>query len=789
MKANRVCRLGAAVVAFLAAGAGDVRGQSLPPPPVSPVPVAGYEYDVLGNVTKKVQAPGAGGFNFATTNTYDGLNRLKDSTNAKSGKIQFGYNGREDLTQVTDPRNLVTQYPRNGLGDATSLVSPDTGTATHTYDAAGNLATRADSRGVLATYSYDALNRLTGVVYSQSGQTSQSFGWSYDQTGAGYANGIGRLTSTSHPGGSAQYAYDTQGRLTSETQRVNAAAGANASQITHTVGYGYDAAGNLSSITYPSGRKLAITYTDGVPSALGLAKDTSSTPATLIGAIQWEPFGGVKSWQWQMNAGPQAHERLYDSAGRLVRQRLGSNLRDIAYDAGDRITSYSHYDATTGAAQASLDQGFSYDELGRLTGITTASASWTIGYDANGNRTSVTLNGTTSTYTTASTSNRLTSTTNPARSFGYDNAGNTTSDTYTASYNLAGRLATLTKAGTTATYTVDGNGRRVRKFDSSGAASTIVFVYDQGGQLLGEYDSNGNAIREYVWMGSTPIAVFTPDPANSANPPIVYYIHADHLDTPRLVLDKDNNQRWSWFAEPFGTTVPNSNPQSLGAFTLNLRFPGQYADQEAGLFYNYYRDYDASTGRYAQSDPIGLAGGINTYSYVGGNPLLYVDPNGLQAIPLPPIPMPGVPNPSADANRALAEQLDRLLRGNQDEERKRTYQTYTRYNPTTGKCYSGRTSGYDDPQTNITYRAMGQPLLNAEGFLPPVLDRSSESYSAIRGREQRLIDVNGGAQSAGGASRNMINGISPWNPRRPFYLNDALMEFGVPVPAGNCTCQ
>jgi len=151
-----------------------------------------------------------------------------------------------------------------------------------------------------------------------------------------------------------------------------------------------------------------------------------------------------------------------------------------------------------------------------------------------------------------------------------------------------------------------------------------------------------------------------------------------------------------------------------------------------------------------------------------------------------PIPVPGVPNPSADAQQQLAQQLTDALRRAFPE---RTYQSYTRYNPRRGKCYSGRTSGYDDPLTKIRKRALGQPLLNAEGFLPPVLDRSSTNRGAIRGREQQLIDINGGARSVGATSRNMINGISPMNPFGDAYLDEATDEFGIPVPAENCTCQ
>jgi RHS repeat-associated protein len=107
-------------------------------------------------------------------------------------------------------------------------------------------------------------------------------------------------------------------------------------------------------------------------------------------------------------------------------------------------------------------------------------------------------------------------------------------------------------------------------------------------------------------------------------------VHVDHLNTPRLVADATGTTVWRWDQqEPFGVSPPDKNPSGLGVFDFPLRHPGQYDDPETGLFYNYFRDcYDPVLGRYCQSDPIGLRGGINTYAYVHGNPLAYVDPTG-----------------------------------------------------------------------------------------------------------------------------------------------------------------
>ena len=163
---------------------------------------------------------------------------------------------------------------------------------------------------------------------------------------------------------------------------------------------------------------------------------------------------------------------------------------------------------------------------------------------------------------------------------------------------------------------------------AGGTTPVVVNQRQNGGQwhLLGTYTLDPGQ-NHGVDLESSTAGTVAADAirivADSATPQNVAYIHADHLATPQKMTDPSGTVVWDRDALPFGQTA-----SLTGTGELPLRFPGQYYDDETGLYYNYFRDYDPSTGRYIQSDPIGLAGGLNTYAYVGGNPINATDPYG-----------------------------------------------------------------------------------------------------------------------------------------------------------------
>ncbi|MHA6897044.1 RHS repeat-associated core domain-containing protein [Ralstonia pseudosolanacearum] len=753
-----------------------------------------YAYDTVGNLTQITDPRG-----LVTTFSYDALGRRTQvqgppATPGGGAPVTlFNYDGQDRVRQITDPRSLVTTYTVDGLGNTTRQQSPDTGTTSAIYDVAGNLTRRTDARGKITRYRYDAVNRMTHAVFA----SGTPIAFTYDGGKHPEPNDIGHLTHISDESGQTRWRFNGFGNVVRKTQSTTANGETKKQVVAYAYGTSGSSTGHVTSLTYPSGGVVAYSYDVGGRIA-GLTLTTAKGSVALLSNIQYQPFGKPTGWTWGNGT---AYTRSFDLSGRLTQFPLGATTgtgatpnglsRTVNYDAASRITAYTHTDTSgsTGSSTATAaNQTFGYDDQDRLTSYLPANSSQSYSYDANGNRTGQTIGGASYTQTIDPKSNRQTASTGPAATKNsYDAAGNLTSDgTTTYSYSDRGRLASVTKSGTTTSYLYNGLGQRVVKSGSNVPTGATRYVYDEADHLIGEYDQSGNAIEETVYLGDTPIAT-----VKNGTP---YYIYADQIDTPRVITDTNNLMVWRWDqTDPFGATLPDENPTSLGSFTYNLRFPGQVYDAETGKHYNANRDYDPLTGRYIEADPIGLNGGQwSTYSYVGGAPLANSDPSGLQAIPFP-IPQGPIAGINAPSSKELADRLATKMGEMVNElTRQRTYQTYTRYNPRTGQCYSGRTSGYEDPLTNIRNRAYGQPLLNAEGFLPPELDKSSENPYEIRGREQLLIDRNGGAQSAGGDSRNMINGISPWNLRGKFvYIPAAKIRWGdlpARAPGGSCTC-
>lgn len=546
-----------------------------------------FGYDANGSPTTTVAPLGR-----SSTNVYDELNRLRQVTDPLNGNTVYGYDALDNLTQVTDPRNLVTSYQYDGLGDLKQLTSPDTGVTAYTHDSAGNLKTQTDARSKVGTYTYDALNRVSQLAYPDRAVT-----FSYD---AG-TYGKGRLTGASDVNQSMDWVYDAQGRVTSKSQAVGT--------VTRTVGYVYTN-DRLTTLTSPSGQSITYSY-DMVGRVSGIT--INGTP--LLSSVLYDPFGPVRSWQWGNGT---YTNRTRDQDGKLTNYD-SAGFVSYGYDDAFRIT------GRTDAAAGGQNWTFGYDSLDRLNSGVRSGLNRGWAYDANGNR--LTQTGTdTGTYAISGTSNRIASIAgSPARTYGYDAAGNTTGfGTITLTYQDDGRLKQSQNGSTVRVYVYNALGQRAAKKNGT---SFTRYVYDEAGQLIGEYDDTGGLVNETVWLGDIPVAVLTPKTGGGVD---VWYIHSDVLNTPKKITrPSDNALRWRWDPDPFGTNQPNQNPASLGTFTYNLRFPGQYYDSETGLSYNYFRDYDPAIGRYVQSDPIGLAGGINTYGYVSSNPVAQVDPRGL----------------------------------------------------------------------------------------------------------------------------------------------------------------
>jgi RHS repeat-associated protein len=526
-------------------------------------------------------------------------------------KTSYTYDALDRVTQVTDPSNLNTTYSYDGLSNPTGQVSPDTGATARTFDAAGNVLTRTDAKGITATMTYDALNRLLTVSYPDS---TQNITYAYDEpnstTGCSTSYPVGRLTRIIETAVTTVYCYDARGNVIQKQQITPTG--------TDTTGYAVTAAGRLSGIVYPDSTLVSYSRDgDGRISSISVTPPTGSAN-TVVSGVTYQPFGPVSGYT--LGNGQQI-TRTYDANYRLTDLTSPAFNLHVARDAMGDITAIGN---SPGASPAT--ETYSYDPLYRLTAVTEVNGTTleSVTYNQTGDRLAKTGgNLATGAYSYNPSTHQLVATGNAARAV--DANGNTTSiseagSTYGFGYNDRNRMSVAQLGGSTiANYTYNALNQRIQKIANS---ATERYDYNEGSQILSEY---GAINRDYIWMDGIPVANVDTSGATST----LAYVTADQLGTPRAIADGVGNIEWqnAYQGNPWNEQAPTSS-----GYVYNLGFPGQYFDSETGLSYNVNRDYDAGTGRYIESDPLGILGGqASTFAYVDNYPLNKIDTIGLCA--------------------------------------------------------------------------------------------------------------------------------------------------------------
>jgi len=537
-----------------------------------------YGYDAYGNITTQIKTEL--GVTYTTGNSYDAGNRV---------------------TSITYPDGRVLNYTRDVLGRIASVTTTVNG---QPQTVVGNRGYRPDGLVTAETYG----NNLNATrVYDTKGQLRELYVGSVDTRLFGYDLN-GNLTSTQALPQVGAYLYDALDRLTQD-------------QITTTgttiTTFGYDANGNRTSEN--SGTYIYLVASNRLSS-------TPSGSVTVNNAGQTLSDGSGRSY-------------IYNAAGQVQQVTLGGTTGNYLYDYRNLRT------RKTVGGQSTV---YHYDLAGRLLAETQATGPLVRAYLYADDTPVAQIDLVTvlppevildnpqavftGTWPTAMSlpgfygSNYQTNAKGP----GKDKAVWTPNLPSAGSYQVYARWVAAGSHARNAPFTIK---------HSAGSATVLVNQRLNGGQwiLLGTYSfsagtagtvtltdkANGTVIADAVKLVPT---------GGGTTQEALRYLHTDHLNTPRLATDAAQQVLWRWDGGAFGETVPNNDPDGDGNLTtVNLRYPGQYFDAETGLHYNWYRYYEPKIGRYITSDPIGLRGGLNTFTYVSNNPLRWIDPTGLDA--------------------------------------------------------------------------------------------------------------------------------------------------------------
>jgi RHS repeat-associated protein len=555
--------------------------------------VTSYQYDADRNQTQVTDANG-----HVTTNTYDLDNELTKVTRANSTTLQYAYDADGNQTTQADGLGHTTTYAYDPLNRLISLTDPLNRVTSYAYDPAGNRTSQTAPGSLVTTYTYDAANELTHVSYSD-GQTP-AVSYSYDVNG--------RRTGMTDGTGTSTYSYDSLGRLTGSTDGAG-----------HALGYGYDLAGRLTTITYP-GASQTVT-------------------------------------------------RSYDAAGRMVSVSdwLGHTTR-FSYDKAGELTFIAYPNHVVGV--------LGYDHAGELIGqqysyapcASPCKVAWkplvgfNYAYDPAGQLVSTTPNGIATPsevygYTSINQLANVSPSGGSTVSYAYDAADEPTQlGPATLTTDAAGDVTRLVQGATTTNYTYNTRGDRTQAALSGGA--TVTYSYDQSNQLTGiaglasgsvTYHYNGDGLRMSKMVGAASLESFAWDRAEGLPLMLVdgalsfvtgpggapleqisgsgggaqaLYFLSDQLGSTRALADGNGAIAATYTYNAYGATIATT-----GSAMTPMRFAGQYLDSESGLYYLRARLYDPTTAQFLTRDPL-VPLTKQPYLYAGDDPLNQTDPSG-----------------------------------------------------------------------------------------------------------------------------------------------------------------
>jgi RHS repeat-associated protein len=606
------------------------------------------QYDLLGLPTSVTDALGQ-----ATSIQRDLLGRptlitFADDANSATGKttsITYDLTGQASVitdpaaktTYIRDPLGRVTRKTQlltsgansvvntsyvpvgtAGAGQVQSMSYPNGGVLSYVYTASGQLSALNWQTATTAA----ALPLISNITWSPLGQP---LSWNWDFGDAATATPTTTLA--------AGRSFDTAGRMLSN----------------EFASYSYDAAGRISQITQQLVKPtLAANGTVATGSAV--------TPVPVSFNVTYDAVGRITAFNQAGTATVSTPissiSFTYDANGN--RQSSSQTTTTLAKTGGTTavpiLTPTTQTITKTYQIDPTSNKLLGFSQTMSQTGGATSNAAVTYSYDANGSLLTDGLR-----HYAYDSEGRL-----AAASLGWASTATTDDSITKYAHNAQSQrvfktapLFAVTNPEPTATPTV--LAAFTAFFESLWNPSTnpdgtivqkagMSYVYDEDGTLIADTLTGGATTTwgqsaRYIYLPTAS----GPMPVAAIYGTKHYAIQSDHLNTPRRLVQSDGQVAWQWSYSAFGDEQPtiaknrfaNTNlNQSFGSTTVatvtfNLRYPGQYFDQESNLHYNYHRSYSATTGRYTQSDPIGLDGGWNRYSYVEGNPLSFTDPLGL----------------------------------------------------------------------------------------------------------------------------------------------------------------